>query len=71
MITLTAYVEWDSYSKLYGRFVLGITDAHTLAASLYKLKDKFKGVIKLCLEDSSAINDLPRFEGVQQIEVAL
>lgn len=72
MITLTAYVEWDPDTKLYGGIVLGITGAHTLAASLYELKDSLKEVIKLCLEeDSSAINDLPGFEGVQQIEVAL
>jgi len=72
MITLTAYVEWDPDSKLHGKSVLGNTGAHTLAASLCELKDNLKEVIKLCLEeDPSAINNLPRFEGVQQIEIAL
>ena len=72
MKTFIAYVEWDPDTKLYVGIVPGIPGAHTQAASLDELKENLKEVIELCLEENTTIiDDLPRFEGIQQIEVAL
>ncbi len=72
MKTFTAYVEWDPETKLYVGIVPGITGAHTQAATLDELQKNLKEVLELCLEESSAtLEDLPRFVGVQQIEVAV
>ena len=71
MTTLTAYVEWDPETKLYVGTVPGIPGAHTQAASLDELQANLKEVLALCLEEwKGPIEDLPKFVGVQQIEVA-
>ena len=71
MTTLTAYVEWDPETKLYVGTVPGIPGAHTQAASLDELQANLKEVLQLCLEEwDGPIEDLPKFVGVQQIEVA-
>ena len=71
MTTITAYVEWDPETKLYVGIVPGIPGAHTQAASLDELQVNLKEVLELCLEDwKGRIEDLPKFVGVQQIEVA-
>jgi predicted RNase H-like HicB family nuclease len=72
MKTFTAYVEWDPESKLYVGLVPGIQGAHTQAATLDELQKNLKEVLELCLEQmEDNIEDLPRFVGLQQIEVTL
>ena len=71
MKTFTAYLEWDPETKLYVGFVPGIPGAHTQGRSLDELQNNLKEVLQLCLEESRATGeDLPRFIGLQQIEVA-
>ncbi|HEX5483078.1 MAG TPA: type II toxin-antitoxin system HicB family antitoxin [Terriglobia bacterium] len=72
MKTFSAYVEWDSESKLYVGIVPGLPGAHTQAASLDELRNNLKEVLELCLEEyQGSFDDLPRFIGLQQIEVAV
>lgn len=71
MRTFTAYVEWDPETRLYVGTVPGIVGAHTQAATLDELKDNLKEVLELCLQEQPMdVEDLPKFVGVQQIEVA-
>jgi predicted RNase H-like HicB family nuclease len=71
MKTFTAYVEFDPETKLYVGIVPGITGAHTQAESLDELQVNLKEVLELCLEEyGSDLEDLPRFVGIQQIEVS-
>lgn len=71
MAMFTAYIEFDETTQLYVGVVPGIPGAHTQAASLDELNRNLKEVLELCLEESSELRDhLPRFVGVQQIEVA-
>lgn len=71
MRTFTAYLEWDPETKLYVGFVPGIPGAHTQGKSLDELQKNLKEVLELCLEECrTASEDLPRFIGLQQIEVA-
>lgn len=71
MHTFSAYVEWDPETKLYVGIVPGVPGAHTQAATLDELQANLKEVLELCLEESEVdIENLPKFVGVQQIEVA-
>ncbi|MCS7259334.1 MAG: type II toxin-antitoxin system HicB family antitoxin [Anaerolineae bacterium] len=70
MRAFTAYVEWDPETGLYVGFVPSIPGAHTQAASLDELHQNLKEVLELCLaEYGGTLEDLPRFVGLQQIEV--
>jgi predicted RNase H-like HicB family nuclease len=72
MKTFTAYVEWDPDAKLYVGIVPGIPGAHTQAATLDELQQNLKEVLEFCLEEyRGKTEDLPRFVGIQQIEVPL
>jgi predicted RNase H-like HicB family nuclease len=72
MKTFTAYVEWDSDTNLYVGIVPGIPGAHTQADSLDELRNNLKEVLELCLEElGKEVEDLPRFVGIQQVEVSL
>lgn len=72
MKTFTAYVEWDPETNLYVGIVPGIPGAHTQGATLDELQENLKEVLELCLEEyKGATEDLPRFVGLQQIEVAV
>ena len=72
MKTVTAYVEWDSETKLYVGIVPGIPGAHTQAPTLDELQQNLKEVVELCLEEyRGRAEDLPQFVGIQQIEVAV
>ncbi len=72
MRIFSAYVEWDPKTKLYVGIVPGITGAHTQAATLDELQKNMKEVLELCLEElGEEIGDLPKFVGLQQIEVAV
>jgi predicted RNase H-like HicB family nuclease len=71
MTTFTAYIEFDEETKLYVGSVPGIPGAHTQAASLDELRANLHEVLELCLEEQTDLRDqLPKFVGVQQIEVA-
>lgn len=70
MKTFTAYVEFDPDTKLYVGIVPGIPGAHSQAATLDELQDNLKEALELCLEEyQGSLEDLPRFVGLQQIEV--
>jgi len=72
MNTFTAYVEWDPETKLYVGIVPGMKGAHTQAATLDELQKNLKEVIALCIEEQGgSVEDLPRFVGLQQVEVAV
>jgi predicted RNase H-like HicB family nuclease len=72
MRTFSAYVEWDAETKLYVGVVPGIPGAHTQGATLDELQVNLKEVLELCLEEyKGSIDDLPRFVGLQQVEVAV
>lgn len=71
MKTFTAYVEYDSATKLYVGIVPGIPGAHTQAESLDELQENLKEVIELCLaEYGNDLDELPQFVGLQQIQVS-
>ncbi len=72
MKTFTAYVEWDPETRLYVGIVPGIPGAHTQGATLDEVQKNLKEVLELCLEEyKGSTEDLPRFVGLQQIEVAI
>jgi predicted RNase H-like HicB family nuclease len=72
MKTFAAYVEWDSESHLYVGVVPGVPGAHTQGATLDELNQNLKEVLELCLEEyKGSPDDLPRFVGIHQIEVAV
>lgn len=69
--TFTAYVEYDAEAKLYVGVVPGLPGAHTQAATLDELQHNLKEVVELCLEEyDGSPEDLPKFVGVQQVDVA-
>ncbi len=71
MKIFSAYVEWDPDTELYVGFVPGIPGAHTQAATLDELHLNLKEVVELCLEECLlSPEELPRFVGLQQIEVS-
>ncbi len=72
MQVFTAYVEYDPDTKLYVGIVPGVAGAHTQATSLDELQSNLKEVLELCLEEyGHDLRDLPRFVGIQQIEVSV
>lgn len=72
MRIFTAYVEWDPETNLYVGIVPGIPGAHTQGATLDELQKNLKEVLELCLEEyEGSTEDLPRFVGLQQIEVTI
>jgi predicted RNase H-like HicB family nuclease len=72
MKTFSAYVEWDPQTKLNVGVIPRIPGAHTQGASLDELQVNLKEVLDLCLEEyKGSIEDLPRFVGLQQVEVAV
>lgn len=71
MTTLTAVVEQDPETGLYVGIVPGLPGAHSQGATLDELMANLKEVAELVLEEDEGLKDnLPRFVGVQQIEVA-
>jgi len=72
MRTFTAYVEWDPETEMYVGIVPGIPGAHTQGSTLDELQKNLKEVLELCLEEHKELkDDLPRFVGLQMIEVAV
>lgn len=71
MKTFTAYVELDPDTGLYVGTVPSVPGAHTQAATLDELQQNLKEVLELCLEESEGTSQvLPKFVGLQQIEVS-
>ncbi len=71
MRSFTAYIEWDTETKLYVGIVPGIPGAHTQGATLDELQRNLREVLELCLEEyAGPIENLPRFIGLQQVEIA-
>lgn len=72
MKTFTAYIEKDEETGLFIGIVPGIPGAHTQAATLDELRTNLKEVLELCLEEYKDNGEnLPKFIGLQQIEVAV
>jgi predicted RNase H-like HicB family nuclease len=72
MRTFTAYIEWDEETKLYVGIVPGVPGAHTQGATLDELQANLQEVLELCLEEyKDSIDEIPRFVGLQQIQVAV
>jgi predicted RNase H-like HicB family nuclease len=73
MRTFTAYIEYDPETKLYVGIVPGLPGAHTQGETLNELQANLQEVVELCLEEyqGEALDELPRFVGIQQIEVAV
>ncbi|MDP2897407.1 MAG: type II toxin-antitoxin system HicB family antitoxin [bacterium] len=72
MKTFTAYIEYDPETNLYVGIVPGIPGAHTQGATLDELQVNLKEVLELCLQEFDGnLETLPRFAGLQQIEVAV
>ncbi len=72
MKTFTAYIEFDTETKLYVGIVPGIPCADTQGATLDELQKNLREVLELCLgEFQGKIEDLPRFVGLQQLEIAV
>ena len=71
MTTFTAYIEYDSATKLYVGIVPSLQGVHSQGASLDELQKNLQEVLELCLEENPELSDdLPRFIGIQQIEVS-
>ncbi len=71
MKTFVAYIEWDPETKLYVGIVPGVPGAHTQGATVDELQRNMKEVLELCLEENPELGeDLPRFVGLQQVEVS-
>ena len=70
MKTFTAYIQWDSETNLYVGIIPAVPGAHTQGATLDELQINLKEVLELCLEEyQDSLEELPRFVGLQQIEV--
>ena len=72
MRSFLAYIEWDPETNLYVGIIPGIPGAHTQGATLDELQENLKEVLELCLEEyKGSPEDLPKFVGLQQIEIAI
>ena len=72
MRSFLAYIEWDPETNLYVGIIPGIPGADTQGATLDELQENLKEVLELCLEEyRGSLEDLPKFVGLQQIEIAI
>lgn len=70
MKTFVAYIEYDPDTNQYVGIVPGIAGAHTQADNLDQLHSNLKEVLELCLQEQpDLLDDLPRFVGLQQVEI--
>lgn len=70
MKSFMAYIEWDPETKLYVGIVPGIPGVHSQGTTWDELQENLKEVLELCLEENPDLKeDLPRFVGLQEIEV--
>ena len=71
MTSLTAVVQQDRETGLYIGLIPALPGAHTQPATLDELRTNLEEVVALVLEEDASLREsLPRFVGVQQIEVA-
>jgi len=67
----TVLIERDPEINLYVGEVPGLPGCHTQGETVDELMENMKEVIQLCLESKKKdISQLPKFVGVQQIEVS-
>ena len=72
MRTFSAYIEWDPELKVYYGVVPGIPGAYSQADTIDELAVNLKEVLELCLETTDVeVEALPKFVGIQQIEIAV
>lgn len=72
MRTFTAYIEFDPETSLYVGVIPGISGAHSQGATLDELNANLREVLELCLEElDESLDMLPRFVGLQQLEMAI
>ncbi len=70
--TFTAYIEYDPETELYVGIDPEVPGAHTQGATLDELHVNLQEVLTLCLAElDDEAQDLPRFVGVQQSDVAV
>jgi predicted RNase H-like HicB family nuclease len=68
----TAYIEYDSDTRLYVGSVPSLPGAHSQGASLDELQQNLKEVIELILEEQQQHGEtveIAPFVGIQQISV--
>lgn len=71
-LTVTAYVRWDESVQLYAGTVPGIPGAYTQGATLDELRDNLCEVLELLAEEGVVdADEIPRFVGLQQLQVAV
>lgn len=72
MKSFVAYIEFDPETRMYVGIIPGVPGAHTQGTSLDELHENLKEVLELCLEElpEDELESLPRFVGVQQVEIA-
>lgn len=70
MRSFSANVEWEAETKQYVGVVPGVPGAHSQGSTLDELHANLKEVLELSLQEyQGRVEDLPRFVGLQQIEV--
>ena len=67
----TVVIEKDEESDMYVGEVPGLSGCHTHGKTIDELMKNMQEVIELCLEtEKEEARELPKFVGVQQIEVS-
>ncbi len=67
----TVVIEKDPDTNMYVAEVPGLIGCHTQAKTIDELLVRMREVIELCLEEErDQISKLPKFVGLQQIEVS-
>lgn len=67
----TVVIEKDTDTNMYVAEVPGLAGCHTQAKTIDELMARMKEVIALCLEEEGdKLSQLPKFVGLQQIEVS-
>ena len=66
----TVIIEKDEQANMFVSEVPGLTGCHTHGKTIDELMKNMREVIELCLDvEKDKTIDLPKFVGVQQIEV--
>ncbi len=67
----TVVIEKDEEADMYIGEVPGLPGCHTHGKTVDELMKNMREVIELCLEaEKEEVHELPKFVGVQQIEVS-
>jgi len=68
----TVIIEKDEEVGMYVGEVIGIPGCHSQGKTIDELMDNMEEVLELCLEvENENINTMPKFVGVQQIELSV